>query len=116
MGVKEKDDAEPPPGRGGDLVRRQRQSVVTVDGKEGIFTKAVIDGLKGAADNDGYEPDGVVTIDELNKYLENEVSQPLPQNTARRKKPSSNCRSTWPRRATTFFRRTPRSPPRSRNG
>ncbi len=72
-GVKEKDDAEPPAGRAVILAGTGTNPVVTVDGKEGIFTKAVIDGLKGAADKDGYEPDGVVTIDELNKYLENEV-------------------------------------------
>ncbi|HEX5268859.1 MAG TPA: S41 family peptidase, partial [Gemmataceae bacterium] len=40
------------------------------DGKEhGSFTEVVLDGLKGKADKDGYEPDGVVTVDELADYL-----------------------------------------------
>ena len=73
LGVKEKDDAEPPPGRAVLLAGFGTNPVVTVDGKEGIFTKAVIAGLRGAADKDGYEPDGVITTDELNKYLENEI-------------------------------------------
>ena len=73
MGVKEKDDAEPPAGRAVLLSGFGTNSSVTIDGKEGIFTKAMIDGLKGAADKDGYEADGVVTIEELNKYLENEI-------------------------------------------
>ena len=38
-----------------------------------MFTKVLIDGLKGAADKDGYEPDGVVTVDELDTYLEKEM-------------------------------------------
>jgi C-terminal peptidase prc len=46
-------------------------------GKNGLFASTVIDGLKGAADaapyNDGYEPDGVVTVDELVKYLDREI-------------------------------------------
>jgi C-terminal peptidase prc len=46
-------------------------------GDRGLFASTVIDALKGAADkapyNEGYEPDGVVTVDELVKYLEKEV-------------------------------------------
>jgi len=38
----------------------------------GLFAKLVLDGLKGAADKEGYEPDGVVVIDELADYLEKE--------------------------------------------
>jgi C-terminal peptidase prc len=41
--------------------------------EHGLFTRAVLEGLKGAADKDGYEPDGVVTVDELVKYLNKEV-------------------------------------------
>lgn len=36
----------------------------------GLFTRALLDGLKGEADTDGYEPDGVVTVDELSQFLE----------------------------------------------
>ncbi len=39
----------------------------------GIFTMAVLDALRGKADKDGYEPDGVITTDELGLYLEKEV-------------------------------------------
>jgi hypothetical protein len=38
--------------------------------EHGIFASAVIDALKGKADAEGYEPDGVVTVDELQTYLE----------------------------------------------
>jgi carboxyl-terminal processing protease len=36
----------------------------------GIFTESVLKGLEGAADKDGYEPDGLVTVDELREYLD----------------------------------------------
>lgn len=39
----------------------------------GLFAKVLIDGLKGAADKEGYEPDGVVIIDELIEYLDKEI-------------------------------------------
>lgn len=39
----------------------------------GIFVQAVLDGLKGAADKDGYEPDGNVTVEELDVYLESRI-------------------------------------------
>ncbi|MFL5338742.1 MAG: S41 family peptidase [Gemmataceae bacterium] len=39
----------------------------------GLFAKTVIEGLKGAADKEGYEPDGAVTVDELKTYLEKEI-------------------------------------------
>jgi C-terminal peptidase prc len=42
---------------------------------QGLFTKVIVDGLKGAADKDGYEPDGVVTVDELAEY----ISKQLPE-------------------------------------
>jgi C-terminal peptidase prc len=43
------------------------------NGQNGIFVHAVIDALKGKADTEGYEPDGVVTVDELRKYLDTAV-------------------------------------------
>jgi carboxyl-terminal processing protease len=43
-------------------------------GENGLFTATLIEALKGKADSEGYEPDGLVTIDELNKYLEKEVA------------------------------------------
>jgi carboxyl-terminal processing protease len=42
----------------------------SLDLKEhGLFTKVVLDALKGKADNEGYEADGLVTVDELAKYV-----------------------------------------------
>jgi C-terminal peptidase prc len=41
--------------------------------KHGAFGQALIDGLKGAADKEGYEPDGLVTVDELIDYVSKEV-------------------------------------------
>jgi C-terminal peptidase prc len=39
----------------------------------GLFTKLLVDGLKGAADKEGYEPDGLVTVDELERYINKEL-------------------------------------------
>jgi C-terminal peptidase prc len=41
-------------------------------GQHGIFAQAVIDGLKGRADAEGYEPDGNVTVGELAKFVRKE--------------------------------------------
>ena len=38
-----------------------------------LFATALLEGLKGQADKEGYEPDGVVTVDELVQYLEREI-------------------------------------------
>jgi C-terminal peptidase prc len=43
-------------------------------GEHGLFTKVVVDGLKGAADKEGYEPDGLITVDELAEHLEKELT------------------------------------------
>jgi len=43
----------------------------SLEGKEhGLFTQVVLDALKGAADKEGYEPDGVVTVHELIEYVD----------------------------------------------
>lgn len=44
-------------------------------GENGLFAATVLDALKGAADKDGYEPDGLVTVDELTRYLEKEIPE-----------------------------------------
>jgi len=41
----------------------------------GLFTQVLLDGLNGKADTDGYEPDGLVTVDELIDYVDSKVSQ-----------------------------------------
>ncbi len=46
-------------------------------GDHGLFASLVLDALKGAADKDGYEADGLVTVDELAKYIEKEMPEQL---------------------------------------
>ena len=41
--------------------------------KHGILGQVVVDALGGKADTEGYEPDGLVTIEELLKYVRKEV-------------------------------------------
>jgi C-terminal peptidase prc len=41
----------------------------------GIFTTALLEGLSGKADTDGYEPDGLVIVDELIEYLDKRISK-----------------------------------------
>lgn len=43
--------------------------------KHGLFTHAVLEGLRGAADKEGYEPDGNVTVEELDIYLETKIKE-----------------------------------------
>jgi len=43
----------------------------SVDGdKHGIFEMALADAFGGKADKEGYEPDGVITVDEVTEYLD----------------------------------------------
>ena len=39
-------------------------------GDNGLFAKTVLTAFNGEADTDGYEPDGLIIVDELVKYLE----------------------------------------------
>ena len=41
----------------------------------GLFTEVMLEGLKGKADKEGYEPDGVVTTDELTVYMNKEITE-----------------------------------------
>ncbi len=43
--------------------------------KHGLFTQVLLDGLRGKADVQGYEPDGVVTVAELAKYFKKELPE-----------------------------------------
>ncbi|HLW67268.1 MAG TPA: S41 family peptidase [Gemmataceae bacterium] len=72
VGNEDKDEHQLPPGR---VIFQASSSVAQLvdTDKHSIFAKAVVDGLKGAADKDGYEPDGLVTVDELQTYLEKAV-------------------------------------------
>jgi carboxyl-terminal processing protease len=42
-------------------------------GKNSLFTATLLNALQGTADVEGYEPDGIVTVDEMVKYLEKEM-------------------------------------------
>ena len=44
-------------------------------GENSLFASVMMDGLKGAADTFGYEPDGVISMDELAKYAEKELAE-----------------------------------------
>ena len=41
--------------------------------QHGVAASAILEALKGAADQDGYEPDGRILVSELNKYLKSEI-------------------------------------------
>lgn len=41
--------------------------------KHGVFAQAILDGLKGNADKEGYEADGNITVSELAKYVRKAV-------------------------------------------
>jgi C-terminal peptidase prc len=43
--------------------------------QHGVFTQTILDGLKGQADREGYEPDGLVTVEELAKYLREKIPE-----------------------------------------
>jgi carboxyl-terminal processing protease len=74
LGTDEGDDEVVKPGRavflaGNGLIR-------PLDLKDhGAFAEALLKGLKGQADKDGYEPDGLVTVDELTEYLDKEMKE-----------------------------------------
>lgn len=68
------DEGAPAPGRVVFLATNGLRT--SLDLKEhGIFTQALLDGLKGAADKEGYEPDGAVTVDELTAYVDKEMAE-----------------------------------------
>jgi C-terminal peptidase prc len=43
----------------------------------GVFARVLLDGLGGAADKEGYEPDGLITADELSTYVNKEMPELL---------------------------------------
>lgn len=42
---------------------------------QGVFAKVLVEGLSGKADREGYEPDGLVTVDEMSEYLAKELPE-----------------------------------------
>jgi C-terminal peptidase prc len=67
------DDHLPLPGRVLYLATNGLHTGIDLD-KHGLFAQVVLDGLKGGADVEGYEPDGVITVDELTKYFDKNMS------------------------------------------
>jgi C-terminal peptidase prc len=67
-----KEDSGPPPGRILFLANTGLKPSLEAE-SHGVFMQAVLDGLTGAADKEGYEPDGLVTVDELITYLNKEL-------------------------------------------
>src|SRR5262249_13198540 len=68
------DDHAPVPGRVVFLATDGLKPSLDLE-KNGLFAKALVDGLTGAADTEGNEPDGSITVDELAKYIEKEVPE-----------------------------------------
>jgi len=73
------DDHAPLPGRVVFLATASLTPTLEVDGK-GLFTKVITDGLRGAADEDkgtadGKASDGLVTVEELTRYLETKLPE-----------------------------------------
>jgi C-terminal peptidase prc len=53
-----------------------RPNTPSLDAPEhGVFAAALLEGLKGDADQDGKEADGLVTVDELAKYLDKRIPE-----------------------------------------
>jgi carboxyl-terminal processing protease len=69
----------PPPGRAIFLATNGLSPSLDLD-KHGLFTQVILNGLKGAADKEGFEPDGVVTVEELSEYFEKELPELARQN------------------------------------
>lgn len=69
FGGEDKDDNALPQDHAFMLGSIPSQDPLSKDGHS-IFSSLVVEGLKGKADVEGYGPDGLVTIDELVKYLD----------------------------------------------
>src|SRR5262249_39452681 len=68
----ESDQGDPPPGRF--VALAGNGSRPQLDLKEhSLFAHVLLAGLAGAADREGDEPDGLVTVDEIKQYLEREI-------------------------------------------
>jgi len=75
QGIMEGDlDAEPLPGRVILLCGNGLQTPLAVN-KNGLFTTVIAEALNGKADVDGYEPDGLVVVDELVKYASKQIQE-----------------------------------------
>jgi C-terminal peptidase prc len=73
-GVAAKEEESSAPGRAVFLATNGLSQALDAE-KHGIFTKALLKGLKGAADKKGYEPDGLITVDELWEYVNDQIPE-----------------------------------------
>ncbi|MBY0522965.1 MAG: S41 family peptidase [Gemmataceae bacterium] len=69
LGDDDKEDHQPKPGRVLFLATNGLKQSLDLE-KHGVFAHCILDALNGKADKEGYEPDGVVTTDELAKHIE----------------------------------------------
>jgi carboxyl-terminal processing protease len=74
LGPDEKADHPSRPGRVAILASSNGRPSLDLE-KQGLFAAALIEALKGAADKEGYEPDGRVTAGELIHYLDKRVAE-----------------------------------------
>jgi C-terminal peptidase prc len=74
LGTDGGDEGAPAPGRVVFLATNGLSTSLDLKG-HGLFTQVLLDGLKGAADKEGYEPDGVITVDELTAYVDKEMPE-----------------------------------------
>lgn len=74
VGSEDKEEHTMQPGRAIFLANANIAPAIDLE-KHGLFTQVILDGLNGAADKDGYEPDGVVTVDELDSYSEGHITE-----------------------------------------
>jgi C-terminal peptidase prc len=74
LGGSKEDDKEPTVSRVVFLANPGLKPSLEAKG-QGAFTKVVVDGLKGKADAEGYEPDGVITVEELVKHVRKELPE-----------------------------------------
>lgn len=75
--AEEGDSEQPPPKNKVVFLSTIPSRTPLTKGDHGLFAATVLDALRGSADaegnHEGYEPDGKVTIDELNKYVEKSI-------------------------------------------
>ena len=72
MGDPDLPAAKRPKGRVMFLASNGLSSTIQLE-KHSLFGNILIEGLQGKADRDGYEPDGVVVVNELAKYFDEEL-------------------------------------------
>src|SRR5207244_1081010 len=72
MGDPDTPAAKRPKGRVMFLASSGLSSTIQLD-THSLFAQTLLDGMKGKADKDGYEADGVVMVNELVKYMEDEL-------------------------------------------